>query len=65
MLHLDSKLILNTAAMAAANLCDKFSAEDLRTIGEYCWEGYDADERSRFGWMQRNGRGRGKVGGHG
>lgn len=54
MLTLDNLLVLDKAAIAAANLCDRFSAEDLVRIGEECWTGYDQDEQSRRDWMRRN-----------
>jgi chaperonin GroES len=54
MLVLSSYLKLDSAAILAANLCDRFSDDDLKKIGEECWDGYDRDERSRSSWLRRN-----------
>lgn len=54
MLNLDSYLKLDEAAISAPNLCDRFSDDDLKRIGEECWQGYDADQRSRSTWLKRN-----------
>ena len=54
MLNLDECIVFTPARIMVANLCDQFSEEDLRRIGEECYAGYDADERSREVWMRRN-----------
>jgi len=54
MLNLEQPLVLNAAAISAANLCDRFSDVDLKTIGTHCWDGYQIDERSRADWLKRN-----------
>ena len=53
MLNLDNKLTLDAAAIKSTNLCDKFSAEDLQRIGDWCWAGYAADKESRSAWERR------------
>lgn len=40
--------------MEAPNLCDRFSDDDLKKIGELVWRGYDRDEHSRAAWKARN-----------
>lgn len=57
MLTLESPLVLNDTAIASPNLCDRFSAEDLKSIGEECWAGYERDRLSRDTWMRRNEEG--------
>ena len=54
MLELDSKLTLNESAIGSPNLCDRFEDDDLRRIGEECWQGYNLDEMSRRDWLRRN-----------
>jgi chaperonin GroES len=54
MLVLDGKIELNAEAIASANLCDRFSDEDLERIGVECVNGYEVDEQSRETWMRRN-----------
>ena len=53
MLKLEGKLVLDEASHRAANLCDRFSPEDLQTLGQWVWEGYDHDESSRHDWKKR------------
>ena len=53
MRELESKLILDQKTIDASNLCDRFSDEDLRSIGEECNNGYELDVQSRFKWYQR------------
>jgi len=45
---------LTKEVIASPNLCDQFDLEDLKRIGEECFAGYEADERSRADWMRRN-----------
>ncbi len=54
MLTLSAYLTLDSAAIKATNLCDRFSEDDLKRIGEECWTGYSHDEQSREVWMKRN-----------
>lgn len=54
MLNLENKVTLNAKAIGASNLCDVFTKEDLATIGECCYQGYDQDKQSRALWMKRN-----------
>ncbi|MDE2106521.1 MAG: hypothetical protein KGL39_55415 [Patescibacteria group bacterium] len=53
MIHLDNKIILNKDVIDSPNLCDRFSDEDLRKIGNLCWEGYNRDKTSRLDWERR------------
>lgn len=53
MLTLDSKLTLDADTIAAPNLCDRFSHDDLQRIGIYVVEGYKRDKQSRSGWEKR------------
>lgn len=54
MLVLDQYLTLNRAAIESPNLCDRFTDQDLKTIGNCCGDGYDRDEQSRSVWLKRN-----------
>ena len=45
---------LDEAIVNSPNLCDRFSNDDLKLIGEECWAGYNRDEMSRQRWLQRN-----------
>ena len=54
MLKLEQPLVLDAAAIASANLCDRFSEADLKLIGNECFTGYDSDKRSRAAWERRN-----------
>ena len=54
MLHLDTPLVLNEAAVLAPNLCDRFEDDDLQRIGTHCKLGYEQDEESRKTWLTRN-----------
>lgn len=53
MLKLSTKLTLNKATILAPNLTDRFSAEDLRILGDLIWDGYDQDKYSRRNWEKR------------
>ena len=54
MLVIDTQFKLDAAAISATNLCDRFSDDDLKRIGEHCHGGYTRDETSREKWMKRN-----------
>ncbi len=53
MLQLDTKLTLSESAIKSPNLADRFSEEDLKRIGSWCWEGYTRDRGSRQRWERR------------
>jgi len=53
-MELNGYLTFDKSAIDAANLCDRFSADDLATIGDVVKQGYDADEYSRDRWKRRN-----------
>jgi chaperonin GroES len=53
-LKLSKRITIDDEVMNAPNLCDRFSDEDLTSIGELVWEGYQADENSRADWLRRN-----------
>ena len=53
MYKFSTKLKLNRETIMAANLVDRFSAEDLGTIGSCMREQYERDCRSRELWEQR------------
>jgi chaperonin GroES len=53
MRKLSRKLKINAATMNAANLCSEFSSEDLQSIGECVYDGFDSDLRSRSNWERR------------
>ena len=53
MLTLHQFIKLDDEAVKSPNLCSRFQADDLARIGEYVWEGYDADNRSRTKWVRR------------
>lgn len=54
MLKLDTKITLNKDTIDSPNLAERFSEEDLRKLGEHCWEHYNADLQSREPWLRRN-----------
>ena len=53
MLNLDSYLTLDEKAIAATNLCDRFSKEDLSRIGSHVFDLYESDKSSRADWERR------------
>lgn len=53
MLKLDSTITLNKETIESPNLTDKFSEDDLKRIGEWVFEGYQQDKRSRAKWETR------------
>jgi chaperonin GroES len=53
MLTLDQHIKLDAAAIAAVNLCDRFTTEDLQKIGHTVCEGYRRDKTSRYKWERR------------
>lgn len=54
MLDITSRIKIDGAAAQAADLTDKFTQAELDSIGEFCWEGWDADRQSRERWFNRN-----------
>lgn len=54
MLNLSTKLSLDQDMIDSPNLTDRFSAEDLASLGLWCWEGYQRDKQSRAKWEKRN-----------
>lgn len=53
MLTLEKHIKLDASVCAAPNLTDRFDADDLKRIGEWCWTGYDRDVQSRSTWLRR------------
>lgn len=53
MLKLDSKVTLDAKTIKASNLCNRFTSDELARVGNYVWDGYDRDKRSRFKWERR------------
>lgn len=54
MLELSSYITINDEVMRSPNLCSRFDEEDLRRIGEWCFECYDRDLQSRENWYRRS-----------
>lgn len=54
MLTLEQPIKLTAAAIKSPNLCELFTDDDLRMIGEECHRGYMQDEGSRDAWLRRN-----------
>lgn len=54
MLKLDKHIQIDKKAVEASNLTDRFEKVDLDRIGNYAWDGYDQDQRSRANWLDRN-----------
>lgn len=53
MLTLDQHITINADAIKSPNLCDKFSDEDLKRLGNAVWAGYTSDKQSRAVWERR------------
>lgn len=53
MFELTSHITIDASTITAANLCDKFEDSDLTKIGEWCYECYERDNRSRETWVRR------------
>jgi chaperonin GroES len=51
-MELDKKLTLETI-LAGGNLAEKFSDDDLASIGEHVHDGYTLDKDSRAGWEDK------------
>lgn len=54
MFIIQNPITLNAKAITSPNLCDLLDSEDLKRLGEECFEGYTRDEQSRETWMKRN-----------
>jgi chaperonin GroES len=54
MLELDTKLKLDKEAVLSPDLCDRFSSEELKRIGQHVLDGYERDRRSRYKWERRS-----------
>ena len=52
-LELDGALVFDKETIESPNLCDRFSAEDLQRIGEWCGDIFVRDQKSREGWYRR------------
>lgn len=57
MLTITSKIVLDEETLASPNLTGKFTEEELDAIGQLCYEGWQADCRSRSDWLRRNEEG--------
>lgn len=53
MLHLDSKLVLDDAAIKSMNLCSRFQENELAALGEWVSDGFERDKQSRYKWERR------------
>ena len=53
MFEIKTKFTLDDEAIRSADLCDRFSKEDLESIGNHAWEGYTRDKHSRHKWEKR------------
>lgn len=53
LLQLDTKLKWTDDVIKSPNLCDRFSAEDLKRLGTWCHQGYHRDRMSRTHWERR------------
>src|SRR5687768_4846411 len=51
---IETRIIIDAETMNSPNLCKRFSAQDLTTIGNLVFEGYTADQHSRSAWIRRN-----------
>jgi hypothetical protein len=51
---LTKRLEINRQLAKEPNLCDRFGADDLQTIGQWCWAGYQRDKLSRSKWEIRS-----------
>lgn len=52
-MELENHLTLNKETIEAVNLCDRFTAKDLQTIGAEVFNGYERDKWSRQKWERR------------
>lgn len=53
MLNLENHITLDKQTIESPNLVDRFNEDDLKKIGERCWEDYKVDVISREKWLRR------------
>lgn len=53
MLKLDTKIKFNKDVIESPNLVDRFSEDDLKRLGNFVFDGYTRDEKSRIKWRKR------------
>lgn len=51
--NLQTKIKMDKDTIDSPNLCDRFTEEDLRYIGECVWDSYEADVKTREPWLRR------------
>lgn len=54
MLELKHRIIIDDKICDDPNIATRFENDDLSTIGEWVFKGYQADEQSRTAWLRRN-----------
>lgn len=54
MLQLQQYITYDADTIKQPNLTDRFLPEDLRAIGEWAWDAYDRDIKSRADWLRRS-----------
>jgi chaperonin GroES len=53
LLQLTKRIDFDDDVVKSPNLCDRFSKEDLETLGSWCHAGYQRDRMSRSHWERR------------
>jgi chaperonin GroES len=53
LLQLPTKIIFDDELLKAPNICDRFSGDELDTLGTWCYQGYYRDRMSRSHWERR------------
>jgi chaperonin GroES len=53
MLDIETRITIDDEVIRSPNLCDRFSDRDLDNIGNWVFENFDRDKRSRFDWEER------------
>ena len=53
LLQLSRRIQWDSETIKSPNLCDRFTKEDLDTLGTWCWQGYHRDRMSRSHWEKR------------
>lgn len=53
LLQLPTRLVWNDEVIKAPDLTDRFSSEELQTLGTWCYQGYYRDRMSRLHWEKR------------
>jgi chaperonin GroES len=51
--RLSRKIVINADVAQAPNLCDRFTDQDLTSLGQLVWQGYQRDDMSRAAWKSR------------